>query len=98
MYEIIAEKREQARLERQALADQRREQWQAEKRRGEGVQALVAISLEALGFRRWWRHQWRRRRNMKALTFDGPPTALPSWTELRQLVERVKNGEDESAG
>jgi hypothetical protein len=90
-HRVIRWKRELVRIERQEFANQRRKEWETEKRRAAGIRDLVTITLDGLGFRLHARNRWRRKR-MKALTIDTQPPPLPSRNDLRRLIGEVRNG------
>jgi hypothetical protein len=83
------------RRERQELleAEERaRRLYEQERARGLAVRAMVAVELEAMGFRRSGRNPWRRAMRKIQLPRPGDPGRPPSPREVQALVRRVQAG------
>jgi hypothetical protein len=90
------EEREDERQRLQQWHAEQDELYRAEAQRGRGVLAVMTITLEGLGFRRYSRNPWKRRQ-MKALpdkTAKKPAAGIEAL--MPDLLERIFEGDSEA--
>jgi hypothetical protein len=85
------EARREAQAAARAAEAEERRLFSEERTLGRSVRLLVECGIEGMGYAKYDRHQWRRRRMKTDLACrgeadPGPPTA----TEIRALAEKVK--------
>jgi hypothetical protein len=96
--EEAREEEREVRRQHNEIEDEQRKAYETEVQRGEAINTLVAIGLEALGFVRYARGRWWRRKDMKAIDNKKPDgnkklDKSPARKEIRSLIEAVVRGD-----